>query len=249
MNAIIIAGLILLGWLSGVLINYLADVLPATRKLTQSVCLHCQSPQKFSNYLLMRPCSQCSARRSIRAWLVQILAVGITIAQWYVPSPRLGFWMGTILMIYFGMVAVIDIEHHLILHPTSIFGAILGAGIGIWLHGLVPTLIGGAAGFAIMFMLYLLGWLLAKAMGKISGREIEEDALGFGDIILSAVLGLLLGWPGIGLGLVYTIFIAGAGSLIIIIWQLFHKSYRAFTAVAFGPYLLLAACLLLYMPK
>ena len=197
----------------------------------------------------MRPCSHCNSRRNLRAWLVQILAVGITIAQWYSPSPRLGFWVGTLLMLYFGLVAVIDIEHHLILHPTSIFGAILGASIGIWLHGLIPTLIGGAAGFAIMFMLYLLGWLLAKVMGKLSGKVIEEDALGFGDIILSAVLGLLLGWPGIGLGMVYTIFIAGAGSLLVITWQLLHRSYHAFTAVAFGPYLLIAACLLLYMPK
>lgn len=249
MEVIQISGLIVLGWLVGALINYFADVLPTTRRITRAVCPNCQAPRKVLDYLLLRPCAQCGKLRAFRAWIVQILIVGVTIGQWYHPSPRLGFWLGTLLMGYFGVVAVIDIENRLILHPTSIFGALLGGSIGLWLHGLIPTLMGGLAGFGIMFFLYLLGWLLAKGMGRLSGKEIEEDALGFGDIILSAVLGLLLGWPGIGLGLVYTIFIAGAGSLLVIIVQLVRRKYHAFSAVAFGPYLLVAACLLLYMPK
>ena len=249
MDAITIVGLLILGWALGATINYLADVLPVTRRLTERTCPACQRPSSALDYILMRPCPQCNTRRNTRAWLVQIAVTGLTVAQWYHPSPRLGFWVGTLLLLYFGVVAVIDIENHLILHPTSIFGAILGASIGFWLHGLFPTLLGGVAGFGIMFGLYLLGWILAKGMAKLSGKAIEEDALGFGDIILCGVLGLLLGWPGIGLGVIFTILIAGAGSLLIIIWQLLHRRYHAFTAVAFGPYLLLAACLLLYIPK
>lgn len=249
MDAIIIAGLLILGWGLGVLINYFADVLPVTRRLTARTCPVCQRPTRAVDYILMRPCPQCNTRRYKRAWVVQIAATGMTVAQWYYPSPRLGFGVGTLLLLYFGVVAVIDIEHHLILHPTSIVGAILGAAIGIGLHGWLATLLGGIAGFGIMYGLYLLGWVLAKGMAKLSGKVIEEDALGFGDIILCGVLGLILGWPGIVLGVIATILIAGAGSLIVIVWQLLHRRYHAFTAVAFGPYLLLATSLLLYTPK
>lgn len=249
MDWFILAGLVILGWLVGAVINYLSDVLPASRKITSATCPVCHQPRTVLDYVTMQPCGQCGKRRAFRAWAVELLSAYLTVSQWYHPSPRLGFWLGTILLMYFGVVAVIDIENRLIIHATSLFGALFGGAVGLWLHGLVSTLLGGLAGFGIMFFLYGLGWLLAKGMGKLAGKEITEDALGFGDIILSTVLGLLLGWPGIGLGLVYTIFIAGMGSLLIILVQLIRRKYQAFSAVAFGPYLLIAACLLLYMPK
>jgi hypothetical protein len=58
-----------------------------------------------------------------------------------------------------------------------------------------------------------------------------------------------LGWPGIVAAVFYTIFIAGAGSVLILLSQLLRKQYQPFTAVAYGPYMLLAAVLLLYWPK
>lgn len=197
----------------------------------------------------MRDCRNCGRSRNKRAWAVQITTMVVITAQWFFPSTRLGFWVGTILLTYSGIVAVIDIEHRLILHPVSAVGSLIGLAIGLWLHGPLPTLLGGLAGFAIMMGLYLLGWLLAKGMGKLRGQAIEEEALGFGDIILCAVLGLMLGWPGITAGVFLTIFIAGAGSLLIIVIQLIKKRYNAFEPVAFGPYLLLAALVLLFLPK
>ena len=154
-----------------------------------------------------------------------------------------------LLFTYFGVVAVVDIEHRLILHVESAFGAVMGAAIGIWLHGLVPTLLGGLAGLGMMAFLYLLGWGLAWVFGKMRGSPIEEDAMGFGDIMLGAVLGLILGWPGITAGIVFTILIAGAGSLIIVLAQLIRRKYEPYAAVAFGPYMILAAVVLLYWPK
>jgi len=249
MIAINLAGLIILGWFLGAIINYLADVLPETRRFSPALCKVCSEKISPIDYILLRRCKNCHSRRNFRSWAVVLLAVMITAGQWFFPSARLGFWLGCVLLTYFGVVAVIDIEHRLILHPVSAVGAVLCFGLGVYLHGLIMTLLGGLAGFAMMMGLYLLGWLLAKGLGKLRGQEIEEDALGFGDIILCSVLGLLLGWPSILLGVVYTIFIAGAGSLFIIFWQLARKRYQAYMAVAFGPYLLLAAILLLYWPK
>ncbi|MRR32837.1 hypothetical protein EG834_21460, partial [bacterium] len=60
-------------------------------------------------------------------------------------------------------------------------------------------LLGGLAGFTIMFVFYLLGVAFAKARARrmrAAGLETDdEEALGAGDVILSTVLGLFLGWP------------------------------------------------------
>ena len=114
-------------------------------------------------------------------------------------------------------VVVIDLEHRLILHPVSIAGAVLAAIFGVWKHGWVETLIGGAAGFGMMWLLYLFGELFAKWMARRRGGLANEVALGFGDVNLAGVLGLLLGWPGIVLGLFLTILLGGVVSLLYIL--------------------------------
>ncbi len=244
---IILPVLILLGWLVGSLINYLADMLPVIRRLGPVRCAGCgEGDYSMLSYLLMRNCSACGGRRAIRAWAVQVLAVIMILAEWFFPSERLGFSLGALLLAYFGLVAVVDIEHRLILYVESIAGAVIGLAVGTWLHGLQKTLLGGLGGLGMLAGLYLLGWLLAKGMGRLRGQPIEEDALGFGDIMLGTVMGLLLGWPGVIAGVVYTIFIAGAGSLLILLIQMLRRKYQPFAAVAFGPYMLLAAILLLF---
>ncbi|MBL8050057.1 MAG: hypothetical protein JNM46_02460, partial [Anaerolineales bacterium] len=42
---------IIVGWLAGVIVNYLSDVLPRTRRLTQPVCLQCNEPFTWNEYL------------------------------------------------------------------------------------------------------------------------------------------------------------------------------------------------------
>lgn len=249
MTGIILFVLILAGWLLGTLINYLADVLPKYRKLSPVECSSCLSRMKVWDYLVLKPCYQCHTARTTRAWVVNISAMTLVIAQWFFPMPRLGFWIGILLLTYFGVVAVIDIEHRLILHPVSAVGGVICLGIGFWTRGGIPTMLGGLAGFLLMLGIYLLGWLVMKAIGRIRGEKIEEDALGFGDIILCTVLGFLIGWPGVALEVLFTIFIAGIFSLFILILQVLQKRYQMFSAVAFGPYLLLAALILLYLRR
>jgi prepilin signal peptidase PulO-like enzyme (type II secretory pathway) len=244
-----ILALCLLGWLLGSLINYISDVLPATRRLGRAECSACSEQRTLLDYLLVRACTKCGQQRSARSWVVQFAAVAIILGQWFYPYSRTGFWVGTVLLTYFAVVAVIDIEHRLILYVESAFGAVLGLAVGVWLHGWVATLLGGLAGLGMMAAMYLLGFALAKLFGKMRGEPIEEDAMGFSDILLCAVLGLILGWPGIAAGVVFTILIAGAGSIVILVSQFLRKTYQPFAAVAYGPYMLLAAILLLYWPK
>jgi leader peptidase (prepilin peptidase) / N-methyltransferase len=248
MDILSVLGIALLGWLLGSLVNYLGDVLPVTRQFTKPMCRECQKPLGALDFVLMRACRACGRNRSVRDWVVQIAAVALVVTMWFIPSARLGFWAGLVVLTYFGVVALIDMEHRLILHPVSLVGAVIGAGVGIWQRGWLATLLGGLAGFGVMLALYYLGYLFAKGLAKLKKQEIDEEALGFGDVALSGVLGLMLGWPGIVAGLVLAILLGGAGSIIVIVYTLLAKKYHAFMAIPYGPFLILAAVVLLFRP-
>jgi leader peptidase (prepilin peptidase)/N-methyltransferase len=158
----------------------------------------------------------------------------------------MGYWLSFSLLLFFGVVVVVDIEHRLILHPVSIVGAFLCLGIGWSLHGLMPTLLGGVVGFTSMYVLHILGDLFAQWLARRRGETLNEVALGFGDVNLSGVLGLLLGWPGIVAGLVLAVLFGGLVSLGYIIWMLLTRQYRSFAALPYGPFLVASGLFLLF---
>ncbi len=246
---------ILFGWLAGWLVNYLADVLPITRRFSQPVCPHCDAPFTWQDYLLFKPCVNGHTRQ-MRLWVVQFVMLAISVYTWINQPPKIGYALGLILLIYFGTVFVIDFEHRLILHPTSIFGAIFGLIVGIVAHGISATLWGGLGGFLIMMAFYYFGVLFAKMRTKrmiAAGQEPDdEEALGAGDVILITILGLLLGWPLIWFGLLLGVLLGGFFSLLIIAWLVIVKSYKENAMMMFipyGPYFVTSAFLIIYFPK
>lgn len=236
------------GLLGGMVVNYLSDMLPAVRRLGKPVCVHCFEPQPVWNYYLWpRRCSSCHSRRPWRVWVVEVCFVVVSIWLWQSPPDRLGYVSGFILLLYFGVVVVIDVEHKLILHPVSVAGGILCFGLGWQLHGGLATIIGGGAGFIIMFGLYYLGDLFARWLARRRGEVLDEVALGFGDVNLSAILGLLLGWPGIIGGLVIAILLGGFASLVYLLGMLITRRYRTFAAIPYGPFLVASGVLLIFL--
>jgi leader peptidase (prepilin peptidase)/N-methyltransferase len=162
---------------------------------------------------------------------------------------KLGFGIASLIFAFFGMLAVIDIEHRLVLYVTSLFGMVIGFALGLYAKGLVPTLIGGAAGFGVMLVLYFLGELFAVILSRIRKETIDEVALGFGDVMLSGVLGLMLGWPLITMCLFSAIVLGGLVSLGYVISMLANHRYKALTALPYAPFLLASATVLLYILK
>ncbi len=183
----------------------------------------------------------------MRAFIVQIVLTITPLVIWLLPRPGFHIIPASLLLVYLSLVFVMDLEHRLILHPISIGGAILGLGIGIYLHGIPPTLIGGAVGFGVMLVFYYAGEGYVRYMAKKRGMSTEEVALGFGDVNLAGILGLLLGWPSIFAGLLFAVLAGGLVSLIIIVWMLLSKKYKAFTAIPYAPFLILSALIILYI--
>lgn len=233
------------------LVNYLSDTLPACRSLRRPFCLACGAAQSPGNYLLWpRRCPACGRGRGLRTWLVELAAIAFTVWLWQNPPGYLNFPVLVVLSIYFGVIVVIDMEHRLILHPVSLAGLALGLGIGTWMHGLKDALLGGVAGFAIMLFFYYFGIFLVRLMARIRGEEVEDpEALGFGDVNLSGILGLVLGWPGILMGLGLAICLGGAVSLLYLLAMLLLRRYRWNMAIPYGPFLIASAVILLFFPK
>lgn len=236
-----------LGWALGVLVNYLADILPIKRKIVLPFCLHCEAEQNLFNYgVWQRRCPECGTKRGYRTWIVEIVFILAAVYLWVNPTSRLPFLLGLVWLVYFGVVTVIDLEHRLIMHPVSLVGVLLALPTGVWLHGLKSTFLGGAAGFGIMLGLYYLGMLLARLLARWRGEFTGEEALGFGDVNLSGVLGLLLGWPGVAAGLILTILIGGAGALVYMLLMRAKGEYRSDMAIPYGPFLVISAAILIY---
>jgi len=242
-----LAVLIAIGWFAGATLNYLADVLPATRSLSAAVCYQCQNRFSLLDFMFLHKCRSCGVRRSIRAWVVQIASIAATIAVWFFPPEELGPYVAFAVFFYFALIFIMDLEHRVIMHPVSITGAVLAIPLGIWLNGWLKTLIGGIAGFGIMLALYYFGELFRRAMARARKQPVEEIALGFGDVNLSGVLGLMLGWPRITANLVLGILLGGLVSGFYLLSMMVRKKYKAFTAVPYAPFLLIAAVILFYL--
>ncbi len=85
-------------------------------------------------------------------------------------------------------------------------------------------------------------------MAKRRNQEVE-DALGFGDVNLAGIVGLLLGWPEVVGGLLLAIIAGGVVSGLIMLVMAVLRKYKAMTAIPYAPFLILGAIIFLYIPK
>lgn len=188
-------------------------------------------------------CAYCGTPPRGRGAVVELAAIALAIWLWDRSPTALTLAQGLVVAVAFLLITVIDLEHRLILHAVSIPSMIAVA----LLHaldpsrGLVKTLAGGAFGFALVFIMFLLGGLFAKGVARLRKRSLDEVAFGFGDVTLATVIGLAVGWPGVVLALFLGILAAGAFSLVYMVAMLLRRRYTAFTPIPYGPFLILGA--------
>jgi leader peptidase (prepilin peptidase)/N-methyltransferase len=157
------------------------------------------------------------------------------------------------MLTYLILIAVIDLEHRLVLRPLSVIGLILATLAGFLLHGWQSTLIGGVFGFTITFIFYLLGIRVARWIAKKHGQDPAEteEALGSGDVALATILGFFLGWPLIPLGLLLGALILGI-AIVPLVGKLFsERRYRSqrLVYIPLGLPFILSTMLLIYIPN
>jgi leader peptidase (prepilin peptidase)/N-methyltransferase len=210
-------------------------------------------------YLLFKRCDNCNKKRIVRTWLVYgVIFLGLMFI-WFFPnsigenthiielSGAGNFVLKGIALLYFILVAVIDLEHRAVLIPVVIFGGLFGAAFGVIYHGWISTLLGFVVGFGSLLLLYYLGKLFVKLLNRKRSESFDEEALGFGDVNLSGVLGLMLGYPGVFAGLFLGIIVGGVGSLIYLVVGRLRGKYQLFTPLPYAPFLIIGAAYFLFI--
>ena len=148
----------------------------------------------LSYVMLGGKCRSCKTHISFRYTAVElantVLWLLCTFLFWEKSIPLACIYM--IVCSVFLCVFFIDLEHQIIFDRFQIILLVLGVA-SIFFdkdYGWLSHIIGGVSGFAVF---YLISWGFEKLCGK--------EGLGGGDVKLAGVVGLLLGWERLLLGL------------------------------------------------
>jgi prepilin signal peptidase PulO-like enzyme (type II secretory pathway) len=259
----------IVGGLIGVLIIFLSDILvqthlpekeqlPYFRKFSRPVCPHCHKPYSLRAYLISFKCQNCGEKPSAKSYIVLISSIIYAVLVGIFPLGGLSFWLTVPIMVFLGIILVIDIEYHAVLIETSIFGLIFFALYGYILQ--IPILntfqeralytgAGGVAGFLIMLLIYFFGIFFSKTMGKLRKGEPSEPGMGFGDVYVCAFLGFFTGWPQVIGMIVFGIILSGLYSFIYLIVKSIKKEYQVAATIPYAPFLIVGAIILFYLPR
>ncbi len=228
--------LFVLGGLAGLLLDGVASmVLQGTgRALTH--CERCGARLGWA--ARWRRCPYCG-HRPRRPWVMAgLLALVSAGLPWVGRWPVLALWPVTAC---FFLHAVIDWEDRLVYTPLVSVAILACGAIGAHMHGLWATLMGLLVGVGGMGLLYGLGVLFVRWRGLG-----DEPGLGFGDVWLGGLVGVVLGWPGVMAGLILGTMLAGVYALGVVLYHaLWHRRWVGEQPIPYGPFLLLGAWLLL----
>lgn len=267
---LILVGII--GLLAGGLVNVLADDLPQRKNPTLP---HYpdgtqRSPATWlglTAFLMGKRTSPNGAKLSWRHPIAEMLTAALmvlVVARTNAGMPeatglQVVFWLAY--MAIFVLITVIDIEHKLILFVVIIPAMVLGVLDAVLtppIHAVVTNvdfidkpnlgdaLIGGAVGFIVFFILYNGGFLFTYVMGKLRGETIDTVAFGYGDVMMATFSGLILGWQNLIFAIFITVFLGALGALLYVIFRrVAGGKYNLFTALPYGPYIVVGTFLML----
>ena len=232
MEGIWIAVFVLLGAVAAVFLNILIDRLPGKEPLL-SARFHCASCNHrltikdivpiFSYLSLRGRCRYCRSSIPRRVFWVEIgtaalfgylcwhygLSIELAIASFY--------------CCLFIIIMAIDLERQLILNKVTYPAMAAALLIAIFSSepGIVHAAIGGGIGLGLFLLVAL----------------VSRGGMGFGDVKMAALIGLVTGYPLVFVALVLAIILVGLVAVVLLV----SKKKRGKEGIPFGPYLSLAA--------
>ena len=228
--------LAVLGFFTGVVLNLVADALPAGRHpFTWPRCRACGRSLGAralaglaADLAGWSRCSACGARRALRAPLVE----AGTAVVFVLLATRFAGWQLATMCVYFSafiLITVTDLEHRLIFDVVTLSATALALAGSLTFPrvGIVRSAIGAAVGFGVFL-------LLALAARK-------KEGLGGGDVTLAGFMGAATGFPNVIVALVAAIFAGGIGAAALLI----TRRARRTSYVPYGPFLVVGAVIAL----
>ena len=243
--------LVICALLTAYVINYLSDILPLTVEDDEeppangAICLTCHARRSWMDFLLLRPCSTCGSKTPLRHGVVLVAMPFLFLFGFYYPPQGLNPLLYIFILVYFALVVIIDIEHRIVLRILTLIGLAAALIAGSQMHGLTLALLGCAAGLFLMILIYIAGIFFSKWMSRRRGEEVDE-ALGAGDVYISAITGLLMSFPAVFSALLLAIILGGMVSLVFVVFMLIRKEYKSFVPIPYTPFIILATIFLMY---
>lgn len=177
------------------------------------------------SYALLRGrCSSCKTRISPQYPLVEAAAAGLALLA--ASSVTWGWPLLFALVLVWALLTLTVIDLNTMLLPDQITLPLLWLGLLVNVSGtftgLSDAVIGAAAGYMVL-------WLIYQAFRLLTGKE----GMGFGDFKLLGALGAWMGWQALpGIILMSSL----VGAIVGISLMLLHKKDGSM-AIPFGPYL------------
>jgi leader peptidase (prepilin peptidase) / N-methyltransferase len=251
--------IVIVGLLSGSIVNALADDLPHYRrpKLPHYPDGTPRPMTAWLGLLAFALGQRAAATGSKLTWrypLTEVVTVFLMIITYIIKrgepeadTLQIAFWLAYIPI--FVLITVIDVEHKLILFvviiPSAII-AILDALTTKALPSIQGALLGGALGFGTFFVLYLGGIVYVYVANQVQGRNINEVAFGYGDVMMATLSGLILGMGDMIFAMFLTVIFGAMGALLYLIGKrLSGTGYSLITALPYGPYIVLGTIIML----
>lgn len=249
-----------IGILAGGVVNALADDLPFRRspklpRYPDGTLRPVTAWLGITAFLFGQRTSVHGTKLSWRHPLTEIATAGLMVLTLVLTQidPNVGALQRVFYFIYmaiFVLITVIDIEHRLILFVViipsciiAILDAVLTQQFDRPLLG--EALLGGALGFGVFFLMYLGGILFSVVVAKVRGYELPEVAFGYGDVMLSTLCGLIIGWQPLIFAMFITIFLGAFGALVYLVVRRMSGRYNLFTPLPYGPYIVVGTLIML----
>jgi prepilin signal peptidase PulO-like enzyme (type II secretory pathway) len=161
--------LVLLGLMTGALLNLLADSLPTAYRVRRPRCAYCGCDRQLVAWSAVSAtltnnhrCRHCGAPVSLRHLLVELVTGLLFAFCWLRTGASIRTVFDIVYSSAFVLIVVTDIEHRLIQHVITlpvIAVALVGAFLNPVFDSPNRALLGGAIGLGATFALYLLGGL------------------------------------------------------------------------------------------
>lgn len=208
-----------------------------------STCFNCNNKIKpydnipiLSYILLKGKCRYCKTKIPIRDFFVELinavlyLVIAVLFFKISIPFSIIASLSVTVL------IAIACIDYDCMYIPNSLLIVLFCLAIAMILFcpftNIYSHLIGLALGGGILLLIYGVGYAL-----------IKREVVGFGDVKLMAVLGLLLGWENILFTYVFGFVVA---CIVLVVVRAVKKDKTKFKEYPFAPFLVFSAIIALF---
>jgi len=226
----------LLGAVIGSFLNVCIDRLPTGKSLVYppshcDACQHRLSPKDlipvFSYLWLRGHCRYCHEPIPRRLFWIEVGSGLLFALTYWHYGLSVEFAVATFYCCLFVVLGVIDLEHKLILNKIVFPAAVVALVIDVFLPqpGIVYGAIGGAIGFVL---------LLIPAL-------IYRGGMGWGDVKMAALIGLVTGFPSVFAALLLGIVLGGLVAGVLLLLRIKKRK----EPIPFGPFLSLATIAIL----